>query len=318
MGQVMENMEVLHIEYPPAPSSLLTGRHFAVAIGDFDGVHLGHQDVIRKAKQIAENQSLITAVMTFNPHPREVLGNARYSRYLAPLNKKLDLFKEMGVEYTFVVQFDESFSRLSARQFVDEMLRPLHVSAVVVGFDFTFGHKAQGTVDTLKQLCAGLIDVHVVEPYVVDGEKVSSTRIREHLHRGNLAKVKQYTGRDYFVTGTVVQGDGRGRTIGFPTANIRLDEPFVLPMNGVYAVRCLFKDRREFGVMNIGVRPTFYDDLTEPTLEVHLLDFAGDLYGENVRIEFLEFIRPERKFPDKEALVSQIEKDIEEARKIRC
>lgn len=308
-------MEVLHIEYPPV--QLATQRKFAVAIGDFDGVHFGHQDVIQQARSIAHAHDLYSAVMTFNPHPREVLGMKGYSRYLAPLNKKIDLIRSLGIDYTFVVKFDEAFSRISPQQFVDGMLKPLDVAKVIVGFDFTFGHKASGTVETLKQLCADSIGVYVVKPYNMHGEKVSSTLIREQLHFGNLEKVKQYTGRDYFITGTIVKGDGRGRTIGFPTANIRMSEPFVLPMNGVYAVRCQCKGEVYQGVMNIGVRPTFYEDAAgEPNLEVHLLDFDGDLYGEKVRIEFLKQIRRERKFPSAEALVRQIEKDIAEAKKI--
>lgn len=315
-------MDIRRVSYPLKTEDYISNpdtevKQQILAIGDFDGVHLGHQDVIKQAQWIAKEQDCNMALMTFNPHPREVLGQTKYSRYLAPLDKKLDLFYHLGVDTVYIVKFDQQIAKVSPEDFVLHMLSKLHLHTIVVGFDFTFGYKGQGTVDTLRELCKGSIEVKVVKPYHLQGEKVSSTLIREHLHLGQLDQVKQYTDRYYFITGTVVHGAGRGRTIGFPTANILMNEPYVLPCNGVFAVNVIVDEKSLRGVMNIGVRPTFYDEMhAEPSLEVHLIDFDGNLYGKDLKVEFIQMLRAEEKFDSVDELIDQIHKDVEKAKKV--
>jgi riboflavin kinase/FMN adenylyltransferase len=309
-------LKLIHLYYPlQLPiADLAEAERLVLAIGDFDGVHIGHRRVIGRAVEVAAAHRLPACVMTFNPHPREVLGHSGYSRYLAPIGDKLRLFESLCVDYTFVVTFDLAFARVSPEKFVEEMLVPLGVHTVVVGFDFTFGHKGKGTVETLRRLAEGRMNVEVVPPYLSEGEKVSSTLIREHLHLGELGPIRKYLGRYYAVQGKVVQGDRRGRQIGFPTANLEVTAPYVIPRNGVYAVRAYVDQVGYDGVMNIGTRPTFLPDEAQPSLEVHLLDFSGDLYGRTMRVEFVHFLRPEARFPNVDMLVEQIRRDIEEAR----
>lgn len=285
-----------------------------MAIGDFDGVHRGHRHVIGRAMEIAVREGLPSAIMTFNPHPREVLGQMKYSRYLAPIHDKMQLFASLGVDYTYIMTFDQAFAQISPEKFVEQILLAMSVQTVVVGFDFTFGHRGKGTADTLRELAAGKMGVEVVNPYHMDGEKVSSTRIREHLHLGELGPMKEYLGRYYSIRGMVVSGDRRGREIGFPTANLEVTAPYVIPRNGVYAVYATVGGEKHPAVMNIGTRPTFLKDAIHPNLEVHLLDFQGDLYGQMVMVEFVHFLRAEERFSSVELLVEQIHKDVGEAR----
>lgn len=308
-------MESHPISYPIDAATISHRERVVVAIGDFDGVHLGHQNVINYAINLGRSKGLRTAVMTFNPHPRQVLGESKHFKYLAPLPKKLEIFEQLGVDYTWLVQFDHQFAQVSPAQFVDQMLIPLHVDTVVVGFDFTFGHKGEGTTETLKSLCAGKMNVEVIKPFNINGEKVSSTLIREQLHLGRVEQIKLYTGRDYAISGQVVTGERRGSSIGFPTANIALNAPYVVPKQGVYAVQLRRNKQTHYGVMNIGVKPTFHDQAeTEPTLEVHILDFEEMIYGEEVVIQFISFIRREQKFASVGQLVKQIQQDITQAR----
>lgn len=300
--------------YPlPSVGEHVTERPHVMAIGDFDGLHLGHRDVINHAKQLSEQLHVASAIMTFNPHPREVLGHTQYARYLAPFNEKMRLFEQMGIDYCFVVSFDLPFSNVSPEHFVEHMIHKLNINAVVVGFDFTFGHQGSGTVETLKKLCGDALKIEVVKPYHLDGQKVSSTLIREQLYLGRIDRVTYYLGRYYAISGIVVSGQGRGRTIGFPTANLELDMPFVIPRHGVYAVKVTVQDRTYNGVMNIGVKPTFSDDEINPTLEVHIMDFAEQIYGEEVKVQFVSFLRDEQKFASVDLLIEQIAQDAERA-----
>lgn len=299
----------LHISQQDLPKS-----GHVMAIGDFDGVHLGHRHVIGRAKAIASEANLPLSIMTFHPHPREVLGHSSYARYLAPIHDKMQLFSELGVDYTFVVSFDLAFAQVSPEHFVAHMLEHLHLHTVVVGFDFTFGHRGMGTVDTLRRLSDGKFDVEVVEPFHREGEKVSSTMIRDHLHHGRIDRAAEYLGRPYSIRGYIVHGDGRGRTIGFPTANMDLTAPYVIPRNGVYAVKVHVDGHTYQAVMNIGIKPTFTPEETKVSLEVHLLDYEGDLYGRTMKVEFIAFLRSEQPFESVELLVQQIHRDVDRAR----
>lgn len=286
-----------------------------LAIGDFDGVHLGHQEVIRRAVTSGGALKLPAAVMTFHPHPREVLGQTKYALSLTPLEHKLELFAQLGVELAYIVSFDEKLMRLMPEQFVRQMLLPLGLDTVVVGFDFTFGHRGQGTPDSLAQLSRGEFAVEVVRPCEIDGSKVSSTAIREALELGDVVRSAKLLGRNYSIRGEVVHGDARGRTIGFPTANLLPNGDYVFPANGVYAVRAAVDGVGTYdGVMNVGVKPTFTAGELKPTLEAHLFDFDRDIYGASVELQLVSRLRGERKFGSVQELVEQIRRDAEEAR----
>lgn len=307
----VRKLETIRITYPSAPSSdVHPSMPQVIAIGDFDGVHLGHQQVIRRAADIASSLNTTVSVMTFHPHPREVLGQDKYAQSITPLDMKLSLLGQLGVDRAYVISFDTEFSRMPPEMFIEQILKPLQVHTVVVGFDFTFGYQGRGNATTLRELGSPDLDVEVVPPYHLEGQKVSSTFVREQLMEGNIPQVNAWLGREFSITGQVVRGDGRGRTIGFPTANIQLDKSFVIPRTGVYAVEVEVKGQVRSGVMNIGYKPTFTTD-NKLSLEVHILDFNEDIYGEQIAVRFHAFIRGERKFPSIEQLIAQIRQDAE-------
>ncbi|HZG78380.1 MAG TPA: bifunctional riboflavin kinase/FAD synthetase [Paenibacillus sp.] len=315
-------MNIVNLEYPLSQSVLdeAPADGQTLAIGDFDGVHLGHREVIGRAVSEGRRRGLRAAVMTFHPHPREVLGAKAYSSAITPLARKLELFREIGVDTVYVVSFTPTLAALPPEAFVNEVLVPLRVKAVSVGFNFTFGHRGLGTSSLLKQLGEGRYDVDIATPFRIGDERVSSTLIREALSFGDAERAAKFLGRPYAVSGDVVAGDGRGRTIGVPTANLSVDARTLKPANGVYAVGATIETgpmagRSLSGVMNVGFKPTFHSALPVPTWEVHLFDFEGNLYGERLAVSFLSRIRDERKFDSVAALIEQIGLDIGEARR---
>lgn len=311
------------VEAGRLPAGAVKAQGVSLAIGFFDGVHLGHQEVIRQAVALAKQQGLVPAVMTFDPHPRVVLGQgSQYTTVLTPVEDKLALFAELGVQAAYVIHFDRPFSEVTAERFVKSLIEPIGVRTAVVGFDFKFGHRGEGSAESLREFGGGRIQVKVVSPVFCEDVKVSSTRIREKLAGGDPQASSQLIGRPYEIQGVVVHGDARGRLLGFPTANVKPEQPYVIPMNGVYAieVRVLPKagtadsGSRHHGVLNVGVRPTFDVPGGQLKLEAHLFDFTGDLYGREIALIFHSFIRPERKFESIDQLVAQITKDAEQAR----
>ncbi|CEH31945.1 riboflavin biosynthesis protein RibF [Aneurinibacillus migulanus] len=301
-------MEIQRLHYPLPPD--FKGEPCVLALGYFDGVHAGHRRVIQKAIDTAKSLGTKSAVMTFDPHPREVLGQSGYTQYLTPVDEKLEQLKTMGVDVAYVVHFNISFAAIYPEDFIDEFLMQLSAKHVVVGFDYTFGHRGKGTVFTLKEHANGRYGVDVVAPVNRFGEKISSTLIREYLYSGKIKEATQFLGRPYRVRGTVVHGEKRGRTIGFPTANLRLSAPYIVPRNGVYGVRAELEGKAYYGVMNVGIKPTFENERKEKSLEVHLFDFAGDIYDKTMEVEFLFFIREEQKFAGVDALIAQINSDV--------
>ncbi|ACV58464.1 bifunctional riboflavin kinase/FAD synthetase [Alicyclobacillus acidocaldarius] len=290
-----------------------------LAIGKFDGVHLGHRAILNAARGLLTPEEWL-AVMSFEPHPTYALtGNPEYARWLTPRRERVRLFTELGVDAFYVARFDRAFQQLEPAAFVDGYLVPLRVRHVVVGPDFRFGRGGQGTVDVLRDLGRERgFDVQVVQPVEEHGHKISSSRIREHLREGRVEAAQALLGRPYVVSGEVVHGDKRGRTIGFPTANLGGIDAYVLPKAGVYAAFVEVEEAHHtcsahaFGVLNAGYRPTV--DGRAFQLEVHLLDFDGDLYGKTLRVSFLRRIRDETKFESLEALKAQIARDCEVAR----
>lgn len=309
-------MKIITLTYPISPDDIeLNDQPLSIALGHFDGVHRGHQQVINTAIETAKRKGLASAVMTFDPHPKAILGQGeQYIQCLTPLDMKMKLFEELGVDYAFVVQFNLQFAAITPKAFVDEILHRLQVVNVAVGFDFRFGAKGAGTPEVLKQLGEPNIQVEMVDAYMLDGKKVSSTIIREYLEQGNVERANELLGRNFQVEGIVVQGDQRGRTIGFPTANLRLDSPYLTIRLGVYAVIAHLGDRTFYGVLNHGMKPTFYAEDIVPVMEAHLFDFSEDIYGEHVVIEFVTFIRPEQRFSGINELIAQIGKDAEQVR----
>ncbi|WJQ79343.1 bifunctional riboflavin kinase/FAD synthetase [Brevibacillus brevis] len=305
-------MKTIYLTYP-FPSDL-QANPCAIALGYFDGVHIGHRRVIQKAIDTAKANGWQSTVVTFDPHPREVLGQSGYTRYLTPLADKLEQFEKMGVDTTYVMKFDISFAAIYPEDFITECLLPLECRHIVVGFDYTFGYRGMGTAHTLQEMSKGRYGLDIVGPVNRLGEKVSSTIIREYLHHGDVEQVRHLLGRSYKVRGTVVHGDKRGRTIGFPTANVQVNQPYLIGKNGVYGVRFTVDEQSYYGVMNVGIKPTFELEKKEKSLEVHIFEFSGEIYDKEVEVEFLFYIREEQKFAGVNALIAQIGRDVQTAK----
>lgn len=310
-------MRTVTLTYPMKPETAAEWDQPQIAaLGQFDGLHRGHVSVISSAVAKAREEGLPAAVITFYPHPKDVMGKGDYEGYLTPPRDKRELLAGLGVDVLLVIEFNEELSRVSPRDFVERMLLPLNISAAVVGFDFRFGYMGEGDADMLRLLGNGTMRVETVPPFLLNGVKVSSSGIRKSLQNGEVELVNFWFGRRYHLRGTVVHGEKRGRTIGFPTANLELEDRYVIPARGVYAVRAFHNGKALPGVMNVGVKPTFHEGVTTPTFEIHLLDFSGNIYGEELKVELVSFIRPERRFDSVESLISQIREDAKTADKI--
>lgn len=288
-------------------------RPLHLALGVFDGVHLGHQAVIGAAVEGAKADGGLAGVMTFEPHPIRVLAPEKAPRrILASLEHKERLLEELGVEVFLVLDFTPELARRSAEDFADELLSAPTLRQVVAGDDWKFGHDRRGTMSFLKSRGAERgVEVHTILPVILDGERVSSTRIRQALRDGNLSAAAAMLGRAYTVRGVVVKGNQLGRKLGYPTANIAVGGE-QLPPNGVFAVSALVAGEERPGIANLGTRPTLAGE--RKLLEVHLFDFEGDLYGQDVEVRFGAHLRGEKKFAGLEELERQIGRDLERAR----
>jgi riboflavin kinase/FMN adenylyltransferase len=294
----------------------------AVTIGAYDGVHRGHRAVIATVKRLAAERGLATAVVTFDRHPASVVRPESAPLLLTDLDQKLELLEDTGVDYTLVIHFDEARSQESAEDFVNEVLvHCLNAKLVVVGRDFHFGHRRRGNVALLEEM-GGDAGFEVIGLDLVDAEgrpssdeaQVSSTVIRTALAAGDVATASELLGRPYEVRGIVEHGDHRGRSLGFPTANVAVPEETLLPADGIYAA---WYERPSGevvpGAASLGRRPTFYESQPYRLLEVHLLDWDGDLYGEAAKVSFVARLREEMKFDSRDALVDQMHRDCEDA-----
>ncbi|MCF2971040.1 bifunctional riboflavin kinase/FAD synthetase [Synechococcus sp. Nb3U1] len=289
-----------------------TLRPTAVAIGNFDGLHLGHQKVLRP---IQESGQGVRTVLTFHPHPQEVL-TGRSQLLLTPPTEKLALLAQMGFEQVILFPFTAAFARQHPQEFIQDILEQgLRARHLSVGWDFCFAHRRSGSAQTLQAWGSEhCIPVEVIPEAQFHGERVSSSRIRAALATGEVSTAADLLGRPYRLIGEVVQGDQRGRQLGFPTANLRLPPEKFLPRDGVYSVWVYLPgaDQALPGVMNVGYRPTFAG--LQHTIEVHLLDWAGDLYGQELQVVLEGFIRTERRFPGVAELIEQIQQDCQTAR----
>ncbi|MDT8858981.1 bifunctional riboflavin kinase/FAD synthetase [Alkalihalobacillus sp. MEB130] len=306
-------METIYLNHP-IDEQTLHQKKSVMALGYFDGVHIGHQAVIKQAIKIAKDLGVSTSVMTFHPHPKEVLRKTEMN-YITPLPDKIKKIEKLGIDTLYVVNFTTSFASLTPQQFVDHYLIGLQVVHAVAGFDFTYGALGKGTMETLPFHARNRLDSTVVRKHVAgDDEKVSSTKIRQLLDNGDVASVTELLGEEYKIRGTVVNGEKRGRTIGFPTANVEPIERYIIPRTGVYAVRLTVDKEQYNGVCNIGFKPTFHNEQeSTPTIEVHLFSFDKDIYGLDVEIQWHSRIRSEKKFAGFEQLVEQIKRDKEAA-----
>ncbi|ASB60934.1 riboflavin biosynthesis protein RibF [Bacillus sp. A053] len=307
-------MKTIHITHPHHLMKEEQAKS-VMALGYFDGVHLGHQKVIGTAKQIAEEKGLTLAVMTFHPHPSHVLGRDKEPKDLiTPLEDKINQIEQLGTEILYVVKFNEVFASLSPKQFIDQYIIGLNVQHAVAGFDFTYGKYGKGTMETMPADLDGKAECTMVEKLTEQDKKISSSYIRTALQNGDVELANVLLGQPYFIKGIVIHGDKRGRTIGFPTANVGLNNSYIVPPTGVYAVKAEVNGEVYNGVCNIGYKPTFYEKRPEqPSIEVNLFDFDQEVYGAAIKIEWYKRIRSERKFNGIKELTEQIEKDKQEA-----
>lgn len=286
-----------------------------IAIGYFDGVHLGHQKVIQTARKMADQLGIPLAVMTFYPHPKEVLQQKASMRYLTPIDEKVNLFQGLGVKKTYVMKFDRTLAQLSAEEFVENVCLSLQVQGIVTGFNFRFGNQQSGDADDLRRLSQNRFATEKVAAVLKEGRRVSSTWIRRLLSNGEVEMANELLGRYYRFEGTVEHGDQRGKLTGFPTANLSTSTPYFLPKRGVYIVEAEFEGTSAYGLMNIGIRPTFKQDSPQEKVEVHLFHPDIDLYGKKMSVKILKFLRPEQKFASVDALIHQIQNDKKQAEK---
>jgi riboflavin kinase/FMN adenylyltransferase len=291
----------------------------ALTIGNFDGVHVGHQAMLSRLRELARSDGLPACAMTFEPHPREFFAPDQAPPRLTSLREKLELLAREGVDRAHVLRFDYRLAQITAEDFIERVLvRGLGVRRLLVGDDFRFGARRAGDFPMLQARSSELgYTVESMASVTVDGERVSSTAIRKALELGDLTRAARLLGRPYMISGCVVRGDGVGRQLGFPTANVRIRHNRA-PLTGIFAVEVSGAGSRDSvkslrGVASLGTRPTVKEH-GEPLLEVYLFDFSGDLYGKHLRVDFLHKFRDEQKFADVAALTKQIAKDSDDAR----
>jgi len=284
-----------------------------VTIGSFDGVHRGHQALIHQVRRSALQSQRASVVITFFPHPSVVLGRAQ-PFYLTSPEEKLVQINQTGVDWLVELPFTSETAQVRATEFVEQLIQHLHLRELWIGHDFALGYKREGNAEFLSRLGqARGFAVHAVDPLTNSGEIISSSNIRMALREGDVSHAAHLLGRPFRVSGRVVPGDGRGKTIGIPTANLDVWSDHALPANGVYACRAWVGHIPHRAAVNVGVRPTVTDE-SRRTVEAHLLDFDKDLYGLNVALDFSERLRGEQKFANVQALVAQIKMDIERTR----
>jgi len=290
-------------------------RPVALTIGNFDGVHLGHQALLNELRAAAQARGLQTAVVLFEPHPREFFTPQQAPARLTSLREKLELFAWLGIDRVHVCRFNKGFAQISAENFINALHEKLSARFVLIGDDFRFGSGRGGNFALMEKIGAQLgFAVQSVRTVAHDGVRISSTAIRAALVAGQLRTAQRYLGRHYSISGRVVHGDGMGRKLGFPTANIQLKHNLP-PLSGIFVVQAHAEGMGVLqGVSSLGVRPTLRRD-AKPVLEVHLFEFAQQIYNKHLRVEFLQKLRDEEKYPDVETLTRHIALDVENARK---
>ncbi|MBI5076100.1 MAG: bifunctional riboflavin kinase/FAD synthetase [Nitrospirae bacterium] len=286
-----------------------------ITLGNFDGIHLGHQELVRMVMKRAQEIQGQSMVVTFRPHPLKILAPDKCPPLISIYEEKIELFRKLGIDVLVKIPFSLHFAEMTPREFVKKILCDLlGTKEIFVGCNYRFGKGREGTTETLKQMGEEFdFKVNEVEQIFLKSELISSTKIRQLLSTGEVEHAAELLGRPYAITGIVIKGDSRGKTLGFPTANIA-SKHAIIPADGVYAVKLSARDTCHDGIVNIGLRPTF--DTKSLAIEVHIFDFNEDLYGEEVTIFFIKKLRKEKKFDSADALIAQIGKDIAEAKTV--
>lgn len=297
-------MEIIRLN----KNSICKTKDCVIAIGYFDGLHLGHMQLLNKVIEISQSSHLKKGFMTFNQHPKVVFENNNF-QYLMSLEEKQKIIKKLGFDYFFIIEFDKEVAKSKPKEFIDNYIVKNHIQYVVCGFDFSFGDKGIGNVETLKLLANSRYKVEVIKKYEIDHKKVSSSLIRNHIHDGKIEQANRLLSRPYRITGKVIHGRKNGHKIGFPTANIEVGN-YVILKNGVYAVYVYINKQKYKGMANIGMNPTF-GSLDKISLEVHIFDFDLDIYDEVVDVDFIDYIRDEIHFRHIDDLIRQLNKDME-------
>ena len=281
-----------------------------VTIGTFDGVHIGHQKIVKRLVKIAKNNNLQSIVLTFFPHPRMVLQKGSKIKLINTIDEKAQLFENLGLDHLVIKEFTKEFSRLTALEFVrDILVNKLHISHIIIGYDHQFGRNRTANIDDLKEY-GEIYDFKVIEipAQDVDEVTISSTKIRKALKEGDIEIANAFLGYHFSMTGTIVKGKGLGKQIDFPTANLLIKEAYkLIPKNGVYVVKSNLNGEPIFGMMNIGTNPTVGGE--SQSIEIHFFDFNQDIYNKKVEIKLLNRLRDEQKFESVEALQTQLHKD---------
>lgn len=288
-----------------------------LAVGTFDGVHSGHQFILEKVISSAKKNNGRSLLVTFEPHPRNVIGTDKL-KLLTVKNEKIKLLKSLGLENLLILNFTKEFSQQTGKEFfVHYILEKIGLKEIFIGYDHRFGKGREGNEEMLRDLSEKhLFNINHIDARKIENEIISSTKIRNFILEGDIISANKFLGYNYLLTGKVIEGDKRGRTIDFPTANIEVDFSLkILPPNGVYAVEVSFDNKKLFGVMNLGVRPTIGNS-TKVTPEVFIFDFNGDIYGKELNINFIERIRDEKKFNSLDELKNQINYDIKKTKEI--
>lgn len=281
-----------------------------LTLGTFDGVHIGHKKILEKLTQNTENDKYESLVLTFFPHPRMVLQEQSEIKLLNTIPEKIELLEKIGIQNLVIHPFDENFSKLSAEEFVKTILvDQFHIQKIIIGYDHRFGRNRTANIDDLiafgKQYGFEVEQISVQE---IKDVSVSSTKIRKALLEGDMALANEYLGYDYFLKGTILKGKQLGRTIGFPTANLKIEENYkLIPRNGVYVVKSIINQKTVFGMMNIGFNPTVGGE--NLSIEIHYFDFNTELYDQKITVSILKFLRPEQKFDSVALLKEQLKKD---------
>jgi len=289
-------------------------KNTVIALGNFDGIHVGHQENIRRTVKSARIAGYKSAVFTFNNHPKNVIAGKGVVKNIMYQDEKIEMLKRMGVNYLFTIDFDYNISHTDPEEFIiNVLMNKMNCKEIYCGFNYRFGYKAAGTTDLLMDVGRRRgFGLHVMDPIKVKGQVVSSTLIRDLIAEGKVDECKLMLGRYYSIGGEVVRGNMIGRTIGFPTSNILIDESMVTPSNGVYITRCNYGFKQYEGITNVGIKPTIGDN--KRVIETHIFDFNKDIYGRLIKVEFIKKIRDEMKFPSVDALAEQIDKDCKTAR----
>ena len=289
--------------YSPEKESILT-------IGTFDGVHIGHNKILTKLVEESKKNNLSSLIMTFFPHPRMVLQKSQEIKMIDTIDEKIHLFEKTGVDNLIIQPFDENFSKIRAKEFVEEILvKKLKIKHIIIGYDHRFGKDREASVDDLKKFGLNyMFTVEEIAAQEIHSIAISSTKIRNAILKGEIKKCNEYLGRNFMLTGEVVHGDGLGKKINFPTANIEIPEAYkIIPKNGVYLVKAIINSEIYFGMMNIGVRPTIGGE--NKSLEIHFFNFKDNIYNKTFSVEIICKIRDEEKFSSIDELKIQLKKD---------